>query len=163
MTIKDRIYNYLTEQGIHTAKEILVALNLNRAITDKYLSQFTKQGLIYRVGEGKYCKNKLSNYNFKRNKEYTTLRMNFPKLYWVWSNARKRCNSLSHKDYKFYGAKGIKCEMLFSDVVTVWFRDKGWELKHPSIDRINSEKSYTLENIRFIEQNENTRRIYEKS
>jgi len=158
MTIKEKIYNYFTEQGIHDAKEILIALNLSRAIVDKYLSLFTKQNLIYRVGAGKYCKEKLNDYRI--DKEHIFLRRTYPNLYEVLSNARKRCNIPNHKDYKYYGAKGIKCEMSIYDIFFIWFRDKAWELKRPSIDRIDSSGNYTIENIRFIEQSENSKRAH---
>lgn len=41
---------------------------------------------------------------------------------------------------------------------TIWFRDKAFELKRPSIDRIDTKKGYIPGNCRFIELSENIRR-----
>jgi len=38
----------------------------------------------------------------------------------------------------------------------LWFRDKAYNLKRPSIDRKNNNEDYTFENCRFIELGKNT-------
>ena len=40
----------------------------------------------------------------------------------------------------------------------MWFRDKAYEMKKPTVDRIDSLESYTLENCRYIEAVENSKR-----
>ena len=44
------------------------------------------------------------------------------------------------------------------DVEKLWFRDKAYNLKQPSMDRRDSDKHYTFNNCRFIEIAKNTRR-----
>lgn len=68
--------------------------------------------------------------------------------------ARGRCVYKSNKYYK----KGIKFMMSRNDFKILWFRDKAYLMKKPSIDRINPKGDYTLENCRYIELTENNKR-----
>lgn len=63
--------------------------------------------------------------------------------------------------YSYYGGRGIKLLMTQDDFKTLWFRDKAYEMKKPSIDRIDSNGNYEIGNCRYIEQAENARRVYE--
>ena len=38
----------------------------------------------------------------------------------------------------------------------IWHRDKAWQLKQPTIDRINNDSSYELDNCQFIENKLNS-------
>lgn len=67
--------------------------------------------------------------------------------------ARYRCNAINGA---YYGR--IKFFITSKEVKYLWFRDKAYLLKHPSIDRIDNNGNYTLENCRFIELGENARR-----
>ena len=74
---------------------------------------------------------------------------------WVatFANINQRCTNPNRNCYKFYGEKGIK--NLFKnpkEIKFLWFRDKAYEMKEPSIDRINPEDNYCIENCRFIEK-----------
>ena len=69
-----------------------------------------------------------------------------------------RCSSVSPKDYKYYGSRGIKCFLRMKDVKELWFRDKAHEMKAPSVDRINPQGHYEKNNCRFLELSENCRR-----
>jgi len=70
-------------------------------------------------------------------------------------NARIRCNNKKHVSYKYYGAKGISFLMTQEDFKFLWFRDKAYLMKRPSIDRKNSKGDYILGNCKFIELKKN--------
>ena len=57
-----------------------------------------------------------------------------------------------------YVSRGIKCLITCEEIKELWFRDKGWLLERPSIDRINNDGNYTFDNCRFIELSENIKR-----
>lgn len=64
-----------------------------------------------------------------------------------------RCN---HKDSRYY-KRGIKCFITKEELKQLWFRDKAYLMKKPSIDRINNDQHYTHENCRYIEHSQNAR------
>lgn len=101
--------------------------------------------------------------NLRYNKEY---QKNWYSSHpWVkyYSSAWNRCNEVYHRSYYRYGALGIKLLMKPNDFKYLWFRDKAYLMKAPSIDRINPNENYTLDNCRFIELSENVRRRYEQT
>lgn len=69
--------------------------------------------------------------------------------------ANSRCNKKKASGYKYYGGKGIKMLMSVDDFKTLWFRDKAYLMRQPSIDRLDSNKNYELSNCRYIETLEN--------
>lgn len=80
----------------------------------------------------------------------------------VLTNIKTRCNNKNATQYKYYGGKGIKCLITEEEIKELWFRDKAYLMKNPSIDRENSNLNYTFNNCRFIEININTQRTFEK-
>jgi len=58
---------------------------------------------------------------------------------------------------KCYGKLGIKNFLTTELVKQLWFRDKAYLLKRPSIDRKNPKGDYIFENCRFIELSDNAR------
>lgn len=76
-------------------------------------------------------------------------------FYQVLGRIKKRCNNKKYQYYKYYGGKGIKANITLKELQILWKRDKGWLLKKPSIDRIDSNKDYYFENCQFIEHSEN--------
>ena len=53
----------------------------------------------------------------------------------------------------------IKVEKLsIQEVKTLWFRDRAYLLKQPSIDRIDGNGDYVFTNCRFIEMEDNRKR-----
>lgn len=80
------------------------------------------------------------------NKKY---RKNHP---WLvhWDCARTRCTY----PYGSYFGK-VKFKMTVEEFKILWFRDKAWKLKRPSIDRIDGKKDYVFKNCRFIELEDN--------
>lgn len=69
-----------------------------------------------------------------------------------------RCKYKSHNSYDRYGGAGISCLMTSEDVKKLWFRDKAFSMKRPSIDRIDSLGNYELDNCRFLELSDNSGR-----
>ena len=69
-----------------------------------------------------------------------------------------RCSNPKAINYFAYGARGIKNLITLKDLKQLWFRDKAYKMKQPSIDRINSNGNYELSNCRYIEKSENIRR-----
>lgn len=62
-------------------------------------------------------------------------------LYTTWESMRKRCNCVTHTDYKLYGARGIKvCKEW--DEFWNFVRDMGDRPKEHSLDRIDNDKDY---------------------
>ena len=68
----------------------------------------------------------------------------------VWGS-KQRCNNKNNPKYKYYGEKGIKFLITFQEVKMLWERDNAKEMGKPSLDRINSEGNYEVNNCRFIE------------
>lgn len=82
------------------------------------------------------------------------------KLYWVWSEMKKRCSNPSHHKYPRYGRHGIAvCKEWHSyDSFAEWARHNGYA-EGLSIDRINNNGNYEPDNCRWatrIQQSRNT-------
>jgi len=77
--------------------------------------------------------------------------------YYSYFRAKQRCNNPKCKDYAWYGGRGIKFKLTKEECVFIWERDKAYNMKKPSIDRINNDENYCLENCRFIEHSENSK------
>lgn len=69
---------------------------------------------------------------------------------------KQRCNNPKNHSYKYYGGRGIKCLITAEEIRFLMKRDGYWKIRKPSIDRINNNENYTLENCRFIEQSKNS-------
>ena len=89
---------------------------------------------------------------YKLRREYKNKHPWIKKFYTIHA----RCNNKNNHYYK----KGIKNFLTVADLKFLWFRDKAWLLKNPSIDRIDGTKHYTLKNCRFIELSENHKRNF---
>jgi len=68
----------------------------------------------------------------------------------------QRTSNSKSSDFKNYGGRGIKNYLTKEDVKFLWFRDKAYEMKKPSIDRIDNDGNYELSNCQFIEFIENS-------
>lgn len=85
------------------------------------------------------------------------------RLHVIWDGMKKRCNCLTDKHYKWYGARGIKvCNEWSNSFQTfkTWALENGYE---PSleIDRIDNDGNYEPSNCRWVtrqQQMYNTRR-----
>jgi hypothetical protein len=56
---------------------------------------------------------------------------------------------------EFYIKKGIRRRITPKELKILWFRDKGYEMKNPSIDRKDNNADYTFQNCRYIELKHN--------
>jgi len=108
---------------------------------------------FYRKDSGKYrteckpCCRNMTNINLRKRPWTKTL-----------ARIKNRCLYKSSGNYSNYGGRGIKCLITNEELKNLWFRDKAYQLKNPSIDRIDPKGHYTYENCRFIELADNVRR-----
>lgn len=85
------------------------------------------------------------------------------KLYGVWNAMRGRCNSPGTKDYKRYGARGIRVCEEWDDygAFRAWALSSGFR-KGLTLDREDTNGNYEPSNCRWIPkglQQDNTRRV----
>ena len=73
------------------------------------------------------------------------------KLQHLWQNLKSRCGNPKDISYKRYGGRGILLKLERADIVYLWKRDGADSMEHPSLDRIDSDGHYELNNCRFIE------------
>lgn len=86
--------------------------------------------------------------------DYLRAKENYPWMLHAYS-CKYRCTNPNRKSYSNYGGKGIKFLLTNEEVKFLWFRDKAYEMKQPSLDRINSKNNYIFDNCQFIEHNIN--------
>lgn len=107
----------------------------------------------------KISKDSPDNINPKQSSHYRTFQR-------IYQGMKTRCYNEKDKSYKYYGAKGIKiCDrwINFDNFIIDMFpkykelKELSSELKtSPSIDRINNDKDYSLENCEWIAYGENS-------
>ena len=73
-------------------------------------------------------------------------------------NIRQRCHYEFDKKYKYYGGKGINCLLTLDQIKHLWFRDKAYLMKQPSVDRMDGQGHYELNNCKFIEMDANRKK-----
>ena len=69
----------------------------------------------------------------------------------IYVNIGQRCNNPNHNSYKNYGGRGIQRLITSVELKELWFRDKAYLMKKPSIDRIDNKyevEKYGLENLK---------------
>ena len=75
-----------------------------------------------------------------------------------WRTAKQRCNDKNDDSYKWYGARGVRCFITLEEIGKLWYRDKAYLMKRPSIDRKDSNGHYTSDNCQFMELGDNVRK-----
>lgn len=81
------------------------------------------------------------------------------RLYNIWYNMIRRCNNQNAKDYKNYGAKGIRvCKEWEVDFYTFynWAINNGYN-NALSLDRINNQGDYKPDDCRWVTMQEQHR------
>lgn len=131
---------------------------------EKDISEFAKHKTC-KLGVRNICKqctNKITKneYDNNPNKFKNRTKKHIKKYPWkrTLSIIKQRCNNSKNAKYHRYGQRGIKCLITEEELKLLWFRDKAYEMQRPSIDRIDNDGHYELNNCRFIEQSENTSR-----
>ena len=122
-----------------------------------------QEKLLSDFGKDNSHKDKLSNYCVLCSRLLS--KINRDKYPWkvVYKAIKQRCENKNRKDYKSYGAKGIKALLTVTEIKFLWFRDNAFEMKQPSIDRLNDNGNYELSNCQIIEQEKNFQKVVNKS
>jgi len=82
------------------------------------------------------------------------------RIYRIWRHMLDRCYNANGKGYKYYGGKGIKvCKEWKND----YLKFKEWALKNSyqdnlTLDRIDCNKNYSLDNCQWISHHENIKK-----
>jgi hypothetical protein len=79
---------------------------------------------------------------------------------WALTHKRISDRCIDKKRTDYHG-KNIKNFLHCSDLKMMWYRDKAYLMKKPSIDRINPNGNYEISNCRYLEHSENSRRVHE--
>lgn len=82
--------------------------------------------------------------------------------YNTWSNMKRRCNDITNQAYKNYGGRGIKVCERWMESFENFANDMGVKPEGYSIDRIDNDKGYYLENCKWSNYQEQAinKRIY---
>lgn len=75
-----------------------------------------------------------------------------------WAKTKQSIVIRCTRPNQYHCQKGIKDLISVSELKELWFRDKAYEMKRPSIDRIDSKGHYIFDNCRYMELSENIRR-----
>ncbi len=123
-----------------------------RRESDKKYYKKNKQ-LIKKCHARYYQLNK--NRIIKRISKYFKNRIKFNPWLRTYMAIMSRCRYSKHQRYNSY--KKLEVNITRKDLKELWFRDKAYEMKQPSIDRINNDKGYTKGNCRYLELLENAK------
>jgi hypothetical protein len=96
---------------------------------------------------------RITNNKYINNREQL-LRKKYPERS-ILKSIIQRCYNPNNKAYKNYGGKGIKKFLTTKNIKYMMIRDNYFDLKKPSIDRLDSNGNYCIENCKFIELSEN--------
>lgn len=101
---------------------------------------------------GCYKNQRIKELNYKHGQSNARKRGQGTKMYENWKGMKARCYYPKHKDYKYYGAKGITvCDEWVHDYQCFydWAINNGYE-EGLTLDRIDSLKNYCPDNCRWV-------------
>jgi len=86
------------------------------------------------------------------------------RAYSSWKDQRRRCSNPKRRDYRWYGAKGIKVEYTARQYIK-WYLEhiKTFEGTCPTVGRIDHSMNYTLGNIELIDMVDNLKERNERA
>lgn len=71
----------------------------------------------------------------------------------------RRCSDgAPEKERRLYFDRGIRCRITAFELEEMWFRDKAYLMRKPSVCRINRLDDYRFENCRYVEASESSRK-----
>lgn len=79
------------------------------------------------------------------------------RTYSIWAGMVSRCTNSKAKDYKFYGAKGIRVCPQWMEFTT-FLADMGEAIGDMTIDRLDSSKDYEPSNCQWLPHADNCRK-----
>jgi hypothetical protein len=122
--------------------KICTTCGLEKPLSEFHIANDLKDGHCYHCKECKsnYDKNYYGNEPWKR----------------TLIGIKQRCENPNQHKFPIYGGRGIKCLITEEELKTLWFRDKAYLLKEPSIDRIDNDGNYCFSNCQYIEFDENS-------
>jgi hypothetical protein len=155
-----------------------------RCLIEKELNQFvkTKFGKFGVTSDCKECRRKIGKEYYKQNKlninkkhdnyyqenkkyilkknkiNHKDKKSKFPWRYTL-KLIKQRCNNSHNIAFKYYGGKGIKCLITSDELKYLWFRDKAYLMKKPSIERKNSDGNYEINNCEYLELALNSKKM----
>ena len=97
-----------------------------------------------------------------RKEKITKHGYSYHELYNTWDGIRKRCDNKDNKSYSIYGGRGIKYDESWRDNPEKFIKDIEDNLgerpgKEYSLDRIDNNKGYFIDNLRWANKNTQAR------
>jgi len=129
-------------------------------------NKMTRDWISVKGGHTRGCNSCARKRRYKDYRAYSGSR-----LHRIWLNMNNRCNNSKTRDYKWYGAKGIKLCDEWRSFLTFeqWALKNGYldldvEFKNQlSIDRIDNDKGYNPDNCQWLTVSENSRKQFIQS